>query len=118
MPFVIVVVLVIIVISAIYGVIRARKRLEGLFELAQRLGLNFSAAEDYGLADRYGFLKQLAQGENRYARNVLSGTWQQNQVLAFDFHYETYQPGQKRAPDAPSLVFLFHSDAAGGISLN
>ena len=90
MPFVIVVVLIIAVIGAIYGVIRARKRLEGLFELAQRLGLNFSAAEDYGLADRYGFLKQLAQGENRYARNVLSGTWQQNQVLAFDFHYETY----------------------------
>ena len=90
MPFVIVVVLILIVISAIYGVIRARKRLEGLFELAQRLGLNFSAAEDYGLADRYGFLKQLAQGENRYARNVLSGTYRQNQVLAFDFHYETY----------------------------
>jgi hypothetical protein len=94
MPFVIVVVLVIAAIGAIYGVIRARKRLEGLFELAQRLGLNFSAAEDYGLADRYGFLKQLAQGENRYARNVLSGTWQQNQVLAFDFHYETYTQGK------------------------
>ena len=88
------VVLVIAVISAFYGVIRARKRLEGLFELAQRLGLNFSAAEDYGLADRYGFLKQLAQGENRYARNVLSGTYQQNQVLAFDFHYETYSQGK------------------------
>jgi len=94
MPIVIVVVLIIIVISTIYGVIRARKRLEGLFELAQRLGLNFNAAEDYGLADRYGFLKQLAQGENRYARNVLSGSWQQNQVLAFDFHYETYTQGK------------------------
>ena len=94
MPFVIVVVLVIAAIGAIYGVIRARKRLEGLFELAQRLGLNFSAAEDYGLADRYNFLKQLAQGENRYARNVLSGTYQQNQVLAFDYHYETYSQGK------------------------
>jgi hypothetical protein len=90
MPLVIVMVLVVIVISAIYGMIQARKRLEGLFELAQRLGLNFSAAEDYELADRYSFLKQLAQGENRYARNVLSGTWQQYQVLAFDYHYETY----------------------------
>ena len=94
MPFLIVAVLAIAVIGAIYGVIRARKRLEGLFELAQRLGLNFSAAEDYGLADRYGFLKQLAQGENRYARNVLSGTYQQNRVLAFDFHYETYTQGK------------------------
>ena len=94
MPFVIVVVLVVIVISTIYGVIRARKRLEGLFELAQRLGLNFSAAEDYALADRYNFLKQLAEGENRYARNVLSGIYQQNQVLAFDYHYETYTQGK------------------------
>ena len=90
----IVAVLVIAAISAIYGTIRARKRREGLFELAQRLGLNFSAAEDYGLADRYGFLKQLAQGENRYARNVLSGTYQRDQVLAFDFHYETYSQGK------------------------
>jgi hypothetical protein len=94
MPFLIVMVLIIAAIGAIFGVIRARKRLEGLFELAQRLGLNFSAAEDYGLADRYGFLKQLAQGENRYARNVLSGTYQQNQVLAFDYHYETYTQGK------------------------
>jgi hypothetical protein len=94
MPLVIVVVLVVIVISAIYGLIQARKRREGLFELAQRLGLNFSAAEDYELADRYNFLKQLAQGENRYARNVLSGIYQQNQVLAFDYHYETYSQGK------------------------
>jgi len=94
MPFLIVAVLVITVIGAIYGMIQARKRLEGLFTLAQRLGLNFSAAEDYGLADRYGFLKQLAQGENRYARNVLSGSYQQNPVLAFDYHYETYTQGK------------------------
>jgi hypothetical protein len=94
MPIVIVVVLVIVAISAIYCMIQARKRLEGLFELAHRLSLNFSAAEDYELADRYRFLKQLAQGENRYARNVLSGTYQQNQVLAFDYHYETYSQGK------------------------
>jgi hypothetical protein len=95
MPFVIVAVLVVIGISAIYGLIQARKRLEGLFELAQRLGLNFSAAEDYALADRFNFLKQLARGENRYARNVLSGTYQQNQVLAFDYHYETHSTDSK-----------------------
>ena len=65
MPFVIVVVLIVTAISAIYGVIRARKRLEGLFELAQRLSLNFNAAEDYELPDRYSFLKQLARGANR-----------------------------------------------------
>jgi hypothetical protein len=95
MPFVIVAVLVVIAIGVIYSMIQARKRLEGLFELAQRLGLNFSAAEDYELADRFSFLKQLAEGENRYARNVLSGTWRQNQVLAFDYHYETHSTDSK-----------------------
>jgi hypothetical protein len=94
MPFVIVAVLVVAAIGAIYGVIQARKRQEGLFELAQRLSLDFSPAEDHEIADRYGFLKELAEGENRYACNVLSGTYQQNQVLAFDYHYETYTEGK------------------------
>jgi len=94
MPFVIVAVLVVAAIGTIYGVIQARKRREGLFELAQRLGLDFSPAEDREIADRYGFLKELAEGENRYACNVLSGTYQQNQVLAFDYHYETYTEGK------------------------
>jgi hypothetical protein len=59
------------------------------------LGLNFSAADDYELAESYNFLKQLAKGENRYDRNVLSGTWQQYQVLVFDYHYETHSTDSK-----------------------
>jgi hypothetical protein len=90
MPVLVVAVLVFVVVGTIYGMIQARKRLEALNELALRLGLNFSAAEDYGLAEQYGFLKQLAQGDDRYARNVLSGIYQQNQVLVFDYHYATY----------------------------
>lgn len=73
----------------IYGAIQAQKRREGLFELAQRLNLNFSAGPDPGIAARFGFLQQLNQGENRYAANIISGTYQQNEVLAFDYHYET-----------------------------
>lgn len=95
MVFVIGAVLVAIIVGAIYGMIRARKRLEGLNELALRLRLNFSAAENYDLADRYAFLKQLAKGENRYAHNVLSGNYRQNQVLAFDYHYETHSTDSK-----------------------
>lgn len=90
MPFIIVVVFIVVVIGAIYNAIAQRKRREGLFELAQRLNLNFDAGEDCGIAGRFGFLKQLAQGDNRYATNVLSGTYQQNEILAFDYHYETY----------------------------
>jgi hypothetical protein len=57
-------------------------------ELAARLGLRFDSAQSYTLADDYGFLHYLARGQNRYAFNVLSGRYQQSEVLAFDYHYE------------------------------
>ena len=90
MPFLIVAVLIVVVIGAIYNAIAQRKRREGLFELAQRLNLNFDAGRDFGIPGRFGFLKQLAQGDDRYAANVLSGNYQQNEILAFDYHYATY----------------------------
>jgi hypothetical protein len=88
MPVFFVAVVVMAVIGAIYGAIAARKRRESLLELAQRLNLNFAPEPDYGLAERFGFLKKLAQGDNRYAYNVLSGTYQNDDVLAFDYHYQ------------------------------
>jgi hypothetical protein len=102
-PIVIVGVLVVFAIGAIYSLIQARKRREGLFELAQRLGLNFSATKNYALADQYGFLKQLAQGENRYANNVLAGNDQQNEILAFDYHYTT---GSGKSREEHNLSFF------------
>jgi hypothetical protein len=89
MPLLIVAVFVIAVIGVIYNSIQMQKRQEGLIGLSRRLNLNFSAVENYGIPDRYDFLKQLAQGDNRYATNVLSGNYQQSEVLAFDYHYET-----------------------------
>jgi hypothetical protein len=89
MPFLIVAVFVIAVIGVIYNSVQMQKRQEGLIDLSRRINLNFSAVENYGIPDRYEFLKQLAQGSNRYATNVLSGTFQQCDVLAFDYHYET-----------------------------
>jgi hypothetical protein len=90
MPVIFVVVIVGVAIGGIINNIVQRKRREGLFELATRLNLNFDAGEDYGIPGQFGFLKQLDQGDNRYATNVLSGTYQQNNVRAFDYHYETY----------------------------
>ena len=81
-------VVVIAIVGAIYSAIAARKRREGLFELAQRVNLNFNPDPDYGLAERFAFLKKLAQGDNRYCYNVLSGTYQNDDVLAFDYHYQ------------------------------
>jgi hypothetical protein len=86
---------VIILLGVIFGDIQQRKRLEGLVVLSRRLNLGFSAGENYGIPDRFDFLKQLAQGSNRYATNVLSGSYQQNEVLAFDYHYETESTDSK-----------------------
>ncbi len=80
---------------AIYGLIQARRRREALFELAQRLQLGFNPGEDREIASRFGFLKQLAQGSNRYAMNVLAGRYRQNEILVFDYHYETYATDSK-----------------------
>lgn len=89
------VVAVLVVAGAIYGSIQARKRREGLFALAQRLNLRFNPDSDYELASQYGFLKELNRGDNRYAANVLSGSYQGKDVLAFDFHYETHSTDSK-----------------------
>ena len=90
MPFIVVAVVVIIVAAGIYNMIAQRKRREGLFELATRLNLDFDGGRDVGIPDRFGFLKQLAQGSDHYATNVLSGKYDQDQVLAFDYHFATY----------------------------
>ncbi len=95
MPVIIVAVLIVVAIGAIFNAIAQRKRREGLLELAQRLNLNFEGGNDTGIAGRFGFLKQLDQGDNRYATNVLSGTYQQNEILAFDYHYETHSTDGK-----------------------
>jgi len=93
--------------AVIYGVRAARKRREELAALAVRLGLNFNPDEDYGLADRFEFLNQLAQGDHRYAFNVLSGTSGQNEVLAFDYHFETHSTDSKGRRSTQHRYFSF-----------
>jgi hypothetical protein len=106
-PFIFVVVVIVIAIGAIFNAIAQQKRREGLFELAQRLNLTFDGGMDDGIAGRFGFLKQLAQGENRYATNVLSGTYQQNDILVFDYHYETHSTDSKGHSQTQDYWFSF-----------
>ena len=95
MPFLIAAVFILAVVATISGAIQARKRQEGLLALSQRLSLGFSAGENHAIASRFDFLKQLAQGDNRYATNVLSGNYRQNDVLVFDYHYQTESTDSK-----------------------
>ena len=86
---------VVLIVAAIYGVLAAKKRREEMAALAARLGLSFNPEKDRGLANQFGFLNKLAQGSNRYAFNVLSGEYQQHQVVVFDYHYETHSTNSK-----------------------
>lgn len=94
-PLIFVLFAVAIIVGAIYSAVAARKRREALFELANRLGLDFSAENDPSIAVRFSFLDPLGQGSNRYAFNVLSGNYREQRVLAFDYHYETHSTDSK-----------------------
>jgi hypothetical protein len=93
--------------GAIWAAIAARKRREALFELAARLGLDFRPGNDFDLAKRFGFLDKLAQGSNRYAFNILSGNYRQNEVLVFDYHYETHSTDSKGRRQTHHHYFSF-----------
>jgi hypothetical protein len=84
-----------VVVLAILGARAAKKRREAFAALAQRLGLAFSPEHDRDMARRFAFLDKLAQGSNRYAFNILSGSFRAHSVWAFDYHYETHSTDSK-----------------------
>ena len=97
-----------VITAAILGHLAARRRIEALAALAARLGLGFSEERDHALAQRLSFLDKLDQGSNRYVHNRLGGTWQGHEVMAFDYHYETYShsnKGGRRTHHHPLSVF-------------
>ena len=79
----------------IYAAIAAKKRREAFALLATQLGLSYSSDHNQAMAQRYGFLDKLANGSNRYAYNILSGRFQDREVEAFDYHYETHSTDSK-----------------------
>jgi hypothetical protein len=98
---------ILVIAGIIYSAIAAKKRREELSALAARLGLRFSAENDDSIADRFEFLDHLAQGSNRYASNVLSGNHQGNEVLVFDYHYETHSTDSKGNQQTHHHYFSF-----------
>ncbi|MHC4475189.1 MAG: hypothetical protein ACYTEL_06075 [Planctomycetota bacterium] len=96
MPALIIVgVVALIVVFGVLGYLGARRRREAMATLAGRLGLRFDPDKDRELARRYQFLDKLRSGSNRYAFNILSGTYQEHDVTLFDYHYETHSTNSK-----------------------
>ncbi|MDX1682569.1 MAG: hypothetical protein R3336_05580, partial [Phycisphaeraceae bacterium] len=79
----------------IWSWIREKKRREALVALAKSLGLKCSTGKDYALADELSFLDKTRSGSDRYAYNVMRGTFEGEEILAFDYHYETHSTDSK-----------------------
>jgi len=88
-PLIIVGVVAIIVVVLVLGYLIARKRREAMAAVAGRLGLRFQPRKNRGLARQYRFLDKLRRGSNRYAFNILSGSYEGHDVMLFDYHYQT-----------------------------
>ena len=88
-PLIVVGVIATMVILGVFGYIAARKRREAMAAVAAKLGLRFAPAKNRDMARRYRFLDKLRKGSNRYAFNILSGSYQGHDLVLFDYHYQT-----------------------------
>ena len=85
----------VIIAAVVCGYLLERRRRDALAALAARLGLRFSEEHDRATAERLGFLRKLDTGSNRYLYNRLSGDYQGHEVMASDYHYETYSHSKR-----------------------
>lgn len=102
--------LVVMVIAAIYTTLRRarnpRSRSLELWALNLRLKFDsFNPKRDDGFVAGWGFLSQLARGEDRYAFNILRGTYHEQPLFVFDYHYQT--GSDKKHEDHYGTVLMF-----------
>jgi hypothetical protein len=97
----------IFILVVVAGTISARKRREAMGTLAAKLGLRFEPGKDRDMARHYQFLDKLCSGSNRYAFNVLSGTYRESKVTVFDYHYETHSTDSKGRHQTHHHYFSF-----------
>jgi hypothetical protein len=98
------------VVAAIVATLKqeraARQRSLDLQTLAARLGFDdFNPNHDEGFAMGWGFLSRLAQGQDRYAFNILRGTYHEQSLFVFDYHYQTGS-GKSRKEHYSTLLML------------
>lgn len=109
-----IIVVICIIGAIIWGLQAGKKRRSAMSELAEQLGLQFDAERNYGMAKQYAFLDKLRQGENRYAYNIMNGSFQGHEVAAFDYHYETHSTDSKGNRQTQNHHFSFFILSLGG----
>ena len=81
--------------AAILSALAAQRRREALARIAGQLGLRYSEKDPYGISSRYTHFTPLSKGDERYAFNVIEGTYRGWPLLCFDYHYETHSTDSK-----------------------
>jgi hypothetical protein len=85
-----------------------RTRALDLQTLAGRLKFDdFNPNRDEGFAMGWGFLSQLAQGDNRYAFNILRGTYYEQALFVFDYHYQISSGKSTKDYNLTMLMLVF-----------
>jgi hypothetical protein len=84
-----------------------RQRVSDLRGLATRLGFDdFNPNRDENFVIGWGFLSRLAQGQDRYAFNILRGTYHEQSLFVFDYHYQTGSGKNRREHDCTMLMLI------------
>jgi hypothetical protein len=94
-----------------------RTRVLDLQTLAGRLKFeDFNPNRDEGFAMGWGFLNWLAQGQERYAFNILRGTYHEQALFVFDYHYLTGS-GKSREEHYCTLLMLVFKESFPQVSI-
>jgi len=94
-----------IIAVVVFSSMAAAKRRKELGAWAAGRGLTFDSSTHHGMDDQFPEFPCLRQGSSRYAYNVISGTWGERPILAFDYHYVTGS-GKHRHTHRFSAVIL------------
>ena len=113
--FVTVVEILLFVLVGIVMVVRSinqsragRTRVFDLRNLAARLGFDsFNPNRDRDFALGWGFLKRLAEGSERYAFNILRGTYHEQSLFVFDYHYQIGSGKSTQEHNLTMLMLVF-----------
>lgn len=88
-----VIVILVIVIGLVIAYVSwlfEQKRREAYRTWAELNGWSYDHRRNRQTYHRYSNFNRLQRGSNRYAFDILQGTWNKYPASAFNFHYETY----------------------------
>jgi hypothetical protein len=99
----------IFVIGGVFAALRRQDerqlRVFKMQELAGKLGFeSYDPGPDPTFVLGWGFLDLFSRGENRYVFNRLEGTYQDQKLFVFDYHYQT--DSSKDRKDYNSTLFM------------